>query len=211
MELLNEIIIKLTFRFNQLFRNRLSTGLNRFWARLKGVKIGKGYKTYGYVHFHRTPGSIIEIGEYCEFRSRANSNLIGINHNCIISTHNASAEVKIGKHSGFSGVTIGCAEKIAIGAHCMIGANVIITDTDWHSLNPMDRKTGKAKSRPTIIHDRVFIGVNSIVLKGSEIGENSVIGAGSVVSGFIPANVIAAGNPCKVVKNLEKHEDTVHI
>jgi acetyltransferase-like isoleucine patch superfamily enzyme len=51
-----------------------------------------------------------------------------------------------------------------------------------------------------IIHDNVWIGLNTVVLKGVEIGENAVIGANSLVTNSIPANVIAGGNPCKVLK-----------
>jgi acetyltransferase-like isoleucine patch superfamily enzyme len=114
------------------------------------------------------------------------------------------AELRIGNETGFSGVSIGCAEKITIGNDCLIGANVLITDSDWHPVNPtMRKKSEPIKTKPVKIGNNVFIGVNSIVLKGSEIGNNSVIGAGSVVSGIIPPDVIAAGNPCKVIKTLQ--------
>ncbi len=86
----------------------------------------------------------------------------------------------------------------------MVGANVLITDTDWHPLDPYKRhKSEFTKTKPVKIGNNVFIGVNSIILKGTEIGDNSVIGAGSVVAGIIPPNVIAAGNPCKVIKTLK--------
>ena len=61
----------------------------------------------------------------------------------------------------------------------------------------------KAISTPTIIGKNVFIGTRSIILKGSKIGDNTIIGAGSVVAGEIPCNVIAAGNPCKIIKKLD--------
>ncbi len=172
-------------------------------AKLLGIKIGANLKVIGRLFFFRTPNSIIIIGDNCEFRSWTNSNLIGINHYCMISTHVQNASIYIGNNCGFSGVTIGCRENIRIGNNCMVGANVVITDSDWHSLKPNERITGVPKTSPVIIGENVFIGVNSIILKGTTIGENTVIGAGSVVCGNIPANVIAAGNPCKVLKKID--------
>jgi acetyltransferase-like isoleucine patch superfamily enzyme len=63
-----------------------------------------------------------------------------------------------------------------------------------------DPRSGQAKE--IIIHDNVWLGAGAIVLKGVEIGENTVIGAASVVTKNIPANVIAAGNPCKVIRSI---------
>ncbi|GAO31958.1 galactoside O-acetyltransferase [Geofilum rubicundum JCM 15548] len=77
------------------------------------------------------------------------------------------------------------------------GANTLITDSDWHL---EDARTGKPQ--PIVIEDNVWLGVNVTVLKGVRIGANSVIGAHSLVVKDIPANVIAAGNPCKVIKAL---------
>ena len=54
------------------------------------------------------------------------------------------------------------------------------------------------------IGKNVFIGMGSIILKGTQIGDNTVIGAGSVVSGVIPSNVVVAGNPAKVIREIEK-------
>ena len=171
-------------------------------AKARGVIIGKNLKTIGRIHFFRSPGSKIEIGDNCEFRSTEVSNLIGINRRCIISANSSQANIKIGSNCAFSGVTIGARHSIEIGQNCMVGANVIITDNDWHALAPNERRSGEPRSKPTVIGTNVFIGVDSIILKGTVIGENSVIGAGSVVSGIIPPNVIAAGNPCIVIKML---------
>lgn len=77
-----------------------------------------------------------------------------------------------------------------------------MTDSDWHCLIPEQRFTGKVKTAAVNIGNNVFIGANALILKGSVIGDNSVIGAGSVVSGTIPSDVIAAGNPCKIIRHL---------
>lgn len=83
----------------------------------------------------------------------------------------------------------------------------MILDTDFHSLDWRDRADGtdiqKRKIKPVVIGDYVFIGMNSIILKGTTIGEKSVIGAGSVVSSNIPASEIWAGNPARFIKKID--------
>ncbi len=86
----------------------------------------------------------------------------------------------------------------------MIASDVVITDSDWHGI--YDRTDYVAKPLPVKIAKNVWIGERSIILKGTEIGENSIIGAGSVVSGKVPANVVYAGNPAKEIRNLDKEE-----
>lgn len=166
---------------------------------LRGISIGKGSKFFGYAKFYRAPGSVIQFGKKCRIRSRKSSNLIGINHQCIISTHSSNASIKVGNYSGFSGTTIGCFTSIIIGDNVNCGANTVITDGDWHMDDP---RVGPAK--PIVIGNRVWLGYGVVVLKGVSIGENSIIGAGSVVTQNIPANVIAAGNPCKIIKHLNE-------
>ena len=90
-------------------------------------------------------------------------------------------------------------QSIIIGNNVRCGANSYITDTDGHS---DDYRAGK--DRPVVIEDNVWLGMNVVVLKGVHIGKNSLIGANSVVTKDIPANVIAVGNPCKVIKQLEE-------
>jgi len=118
----------------------------------------------------------------------------------MISTHCKDAEIIIGDNCSFSAVVIGARESINIGNNVMVGANVLITDTDWHSMNPDEREHGIAGSKPVFISDNVFIGYSATILKGVSIGKNSVIGANSVVTKDIPANAIAAGNPCKIIR-----------
>jgi maltose O-acetyltransferase len=91
----------------------------------------------------------------------------------------------------------------------MLGANVTIADTDFHSLHPAQRS---GHAHPTVgiaavrIGKRVFIGTNAIILKGVTVGDNSVVGAGSVVTRSIPENSIVAGNPCRVIRALTPEE-----
>lgn len=182
------IIRKLHFLFGK--RNVFSAA---WW----GVKLGKNIQFDGKCYFKRFPKSVIKIGDNCEFLSRHNSNLIGIDRPCMISTLTEEAQLVIGNNCGFSGTVIGAFSSIRIGDNVRCGANTLITDSDWHSDDP---RTGPAK--PVVIGNNVWLGLNVVVLKGVEIGENTVIGANSLVTKNIPANVIAAGNPCKEIAKL---------
>jgi acetyltransferase-like isoleucine patch superfamily enzyme len=168
--------------------------LNALWW---GIKFGVNPRFDGKCYFKRYPKSIIKIGDNCEFRSRINSNLIGINRPCSISALTSDAKIEIGNNCGFSGTVIGAVKYINIGNNVRCGANTLITDSDWH-LN--DMRSGKPKG--VIIGDNVWLGINTVILKGVVIGENTLIGANSLVTKSIPANVIAAGNPCKVIKQI---------
>ena len=102
------------------------------------------------------------------------------------------------------GTNLRCAKKISIGKSSMIASDVTITDSDWHGI--YDRTDYVALPKEVEIEENVWIGERSIVLKGSKIGKNSIIGAGSVVAGDIPENCIFAGNPAKFVKKLDKND-----
>ncbi|MFA6929463.1 MAG: sugar O-acetyltransferase [Lentisphaeria bacterium] len=89
--------------------------------------------------------------------------------------------------------------KVEIGEHVLIAPNVVIT-TSGHPIHPELRLNGGQFSRPINIGNHVWIGANAIILPGIQIGENSVIGAGSVVTKNVPPNVVAAGNPCRILR-----------
>lgn len=110
--------------------------------------------------------------------------------------------IKIGDHVLLCpGVRLDSASEISIGNNCMLAAGCYVTDADWHDIYDRTRIIGT--TRPVILGDNVWIGDGSIICKGIKIGANSVIGAGSVVAGDIPENVIAAGNPAKVLRPLD--------
>jgi acetyltransferase-like isoleucine patch superfamily enzyme len=99
------------------------------------------------------------------------------------------------------GVRLDSACRIRIGHNSMLASSAYITDADWHDIYDRARPIGN--TAPVVLASNVWIGDSSIVCKGVTIGENSVIGAGSVVAGDIPANVIAAGNPARVIRELD--------
>jgi acetyltransferase-like isoleucine patch superfamily enzyme len=110
----------------------------------------------------------------------------------------------IGDDFGMTGGSIVCEAQITIGNRVNIGCNSIITDTDFHPLDPVERQTFplNGATAPITLADDVFIGMQVLILKGVTIGKNAVIGAGSVVTRDIPPNSIAAGNPARVLRTL---------
>ena len=114
-----------------------------------------------------------------------------------------NGEIRIGKYCLITpGVRIMAAESITIGDACMIAHGAYISDADWHGI--YDRSEPVGNTKPIILKANVWVGDSAIICKGVTIGENSIIGAGAVVTKNIPANVVAAGNPAKVVKNLDQ-------
>jgi len=177
---------------------------------IKGVKIGEKVVFDGFPFILRFRKSRIEIGNNCSFNSAKNSLLIGLLRPCTFVTLAENSEIILGNNVGISGGIIIAASKIILGNNVMIGANCTILDTDFHHSDLQKRKVDNSfPTRPIVIKDNVFIGANCLILKGTTIGKNSTIGAGSVVITDIPENTIAAGNPCKIIirKSIESKSD----
>lgn len=110
--------------------------------------------------------------------------------------------IDIGDHVLISpGTRIISSIGISIGSNTMIASGCYVSDSDWHSL--YDRTAEQGAAAPIMLEENVWLGVNVVVGKGVTIGRNSVIGAGSVVTKNIPPNVVAAGNPAIVRKELD--------
>jgi acetyltransferase-like isoleucine patch superfamily enzyme len=102
------------------------------------------------------------------------------------------------------GSRISASDEIRIGNSVMMANSVYITDSDWHGI--YDRTARDERVMPVHIGDNVWLGDHSMVLKGVTIGENSVVAAKAVVTRDVPANVVVAGNPAKVVKQLDTEQ-----
>lgn len=98
---------------------------------------------------------------------------------------------------------------IYIGDHVMIGPNVCITSTG-HPVEPHLRKKALQFSLDVHIGNNVWIGAGVMIMPGVTIGDNTVIGAGSVVTKDIPANVVAVGNPCRLLRDIGEHDRTYY-
>lgn len=119
--------------------------------------------------------------------------------------------LKLGSHEGsieignnvlvMNGVRISSATKIVIEDDCMLANYCYLTDADWHDIH--DRTKIVGRTAPIVLKKGVWIGDSAIVCKGVTIGENSIVAAGSVVVKDVPPNVIAGGNPARVIKKLD--------
>ena len=125
----------------------------------------------------------------------------GRGHPVTLYTHARDAVIEVGDGVFLNGTRMGCAQRIAIGARCILG-DARIADTDYHGIHPEDRRTASAiRSAAVVIGENVWLGMAVLVLKGVTVGRNSLVGAGAVVTTAIPENCIAAGNPAKVVSH----------
>lgn len=117
-----------------------------------------------------------------------------------ITTEEKQSTLIIGDHVFLNyGVDIGCKKSIKIGNEVKIGQFTTIMDSNYHQVDGTDEITGKE----IIIKDNVWIGLRCIILPGVIIGENSVIASGSVVTKDVPDNVMVAGVPAKIIKELD--------
>lgn len=171
------------------------------WFAMHGIAWHRSWRIYGLPVIQRYRPSRITIGDGLEMRNWPASNPLGLAHPCILATWAANAVLTIGAEVGMSGVAICASRAITIGRGVVLGAGCVIVDTDFHPLDP-SRRSDPAAAAPVLIEDDVFIGMRATILKGSRIGRGAVIGAASVVTGDIPAGVVAAGNPARVVRHL---------
>lgn len=184
------MIIRTVFLYLEYLKNRIKYRKN-IWFR-------------GFTVIHAFPGSEINFSKEsrCNVFSHPFSNMIGLPQRTIIVAKNCG-KITIGKGVCMSGCTIYSMDSISIGDHTDIGAGCKVIDNDFHPLPYSERypeQKDKVKKKPIVIGEGCFIGANSIILKGTTLGRNVVVGAGSVVCGVFPDNVIIAGNPAKIIK-----------
>lgn len=175
-----------------------------------GVTTGRQVRVYGRIMVDRYPGSRIQLADGVILNSANHKNTLEARGPVVMKTLKRNSQLTIGRDTGLTSATVSAAVNVAIGERVLIGAGTLITDSDHHVVEPVSgtprRYAGFPATRNSdavVIEDDVFIGARTIVLKGSRIGRGSVIGAGSVVAGVIPPMVVAAGNPCRVVKSLD--------
>ena len=170
----------------------------------KGVSLGTSVEFLGAPIISMSSSGSILIGSRCVLCSNSKFTALGVNHPVIIRTLSPGAVVEIGADTGISGATICAARSVKIGNGVLIGANATIVDTDFHPIMSNNRRysdtSADTTAAPVCICDNVFIGSGSTILKGVRIGENSVIGAGSIVTRDVPPNAIVAGNPARVLR-----------
>jgi acetyltransferase-like isoleucine patch superfamily enzyme len=151
----------------------------------------------------------IAIGKDVEFGwQRSHSFYTGY---CHLEATTADAVIEIGDGAEINNNVFIKSEGpgVRIGAHALLGSEVTIYDSDFHDLRAAQRRDGQPRMAAVELAENVFVGDRVVILKGARIGANSVIGAGSVVTGSIPEGVIAAGAPARVIGVIpDEHSQT---
>ena len=173
---------------------RLAGGTQRLLWMAAGrgrYRLGAGLLSNGRLRLGG-PGRI-QVGRDVNAWARSGSNRL--------TTFRAEAVIVVGDRVRLNGAGIQAATRVEVGDDTILGSCTIV-DTDHHTVAPEDRREGAAATRPIRIGRNVWIG-GAVVLKGVSVGDNSVIGLGSVVTDDVPANVVMAGNPARIVRRFE--------
>lgn len=171
---------------------------------LNGVEFGKGLRVLGLIKVFVTRRGRVLIGRHLRINSGDRFNIIGRQQKCILWVE---GELIIGDNVGISASAIICNKKVVVEDDVIIGGNTVIYDTDFHSLNAVDRLTreadkANAKCAPVVIRQGAFIGAHATILKGVTIGRGSVVGACSVVTKDVPDKEIWGGNPAVFIRKV---------
>lgn len=189
-----KILFVICSSFNNLY--------NFFTLKRKKVKYGKNLIINGKISIYGN--SEVEIGNNVVINSCESSNPIGGPNKTILNARNGGA-IHIGDNCGISNSALVSFAGITIGNNSLLGGGCCIYDTDFHSLKSENRdlvSQDDVKKMPVAIGNNVFIGAHTIILKGVTIGDESVIGAGSVVTKSIPPREIWAGNPARFIRKV---------
>jgi acetyltransferase-like isoleucine patch superfamily enzyme len=166
------------------------------------TRVGKDFHTGPLLHWVEGDGRIL-LGDHVSLTGRSNF--------FFALRYSEAPTLEIGDFCGFGhNCSFVVGKRIEFGKHCRIASNVTFFDTPGHPLDPEVRRTGAPardeEVKPIVIRDNVWIGTNSTIFPGVEIGENSVVAYGSVVMTNVPANVVVAGNPARQITKLTTAE-----
>ena len=207
MQLIRTLLARL-----RALRLALTTAL--FYQRIKwlypNVTLGRNIQVYGPLIWKVSRQSTVVIGDNVVFRSSTEHNAVGIYSPVTIAVA-SGATLRIDHDCGFSGTSICVWSAVTIGPYCNFGGNTSLWDTDFHPLDYKLRRvqTEGAQTAPITVGADAFVGAGAIVLKGTQIGERSIVGAGSVVTRRIPADEIWAGNPARFIRRVAQAETPV--
>ena len=160
--------------------------------------LGQGARFAGVRHV-RLQGPSIKAGRHLQVFAEA-ARPVTL---CVNPFDGGEGYIRIGDYCVLSpGTRIRSATGIDIGDNCMLAENTFITDADWHDLY---HRIFPGKCARVTLGNNVWVGNNVTICKGVTIGDNSVIGAAAVVTKDVPPNVVAAGNPARVITELDGH------
>jgi acetyltransferase-like isoleucine patch superfamily enzyme len=163
------------------------------------IRVGRRFAIFGHLSV-RGPGEVV-FGDNVALWGRVNA-----------WTYNRDARIVVGDRVMMGGTRFGCARQIHVGRECIL-ADASIRDTDFHSIRA-DRRSPDAPIRVAAVDigANVWVGAGAVLLPGTVIGENSVVGAAAVCMRAFPANKVIIGNPAKVampIPNAESSAPTI--
>ena len=202
----------------RLVKKALYIRYNRLYFIGNRVKFGRNLKVYNKVYVFGC--GQVQIGDDFVLTSGDCWNPINRNIRGTLCTMHQSSVIKIGDHVGISSSCIWAKDRIEIGNNVKIGGDCIIFDNDAHPHDYQKRRDSYAEqlgwqrfleemipSAPIYIDDDVWIGARCQILKGVHIGARSIIAAGSIVTKDIPSDVVAGGDPCKIICKIEANSN----
>ena len=166
----------------------------------KNIVLGKKTYVYHKSKILNCSGGQINIGKNCMIGRSDKHYHAGMPFYTSILNDGVNSQVIIGSNCRINGAYIHAKKLIKIGDNCVIATGVIIIDTNGHQVKSYDRTVGSDNPDSIIIGNNVWIGLNAIILKGTEIGDNSIISAGTVVKGTIPPNTVVERIPYTLSK-----------
>jgi acetyltransferase-like isoleucine patch superfamily enzyme len=182
-------------------RELAATLLRFFWYeplfRSQCASVGEGFQMEGLPYIHGS--GRITIGANVTFGGRPDF-IFG-------NRGETFPELTIGEHTYVGhACSFAVSSSVRIGRHCLLAAGVSVADYDGHPVDAARRRAGEPTPadsiRPVVIGDDVWVGANATILKGVHVGDRSVVAASAVVTRDVPADVVVAGNPARVVKHL---------
>lgn len=169
----------------------------------RNISIGKSHVFYKSRIVNISKRGRVKIGNNCLIGRSKKGYHSGMPFYTTILNDGSNSNVCIGNNCRINGAYIHAQDSICIGNNCVIASGVNIIDSNGHETYSNDRTIGRDVPQKISIGNNVWIGINATILKGTTIGDNSIIAAGSVVKGEFPANCIIQGNPAKVIKTFE--------
>ena len=181
--------------------DRLTVRVHTWRARAElwiwGGTVGADFEVSGKVRCRNA--GILQIGTAVRLNSGGRRNYVGVDRRVNLWV-GRSAVLRIGDRVGISGTTIVATKEVIVEDDVLLGGGCAVFDTDFHHVALGGVEGREIHSAPVRIGARAFIGYNSTILKGAQIGADAVVGAGSIVTGNIPACEIWAGVPARFIR-----------
>lgn len=163
------------------------------------IVLGEGTFVYyraSVINLSRSGG--VKIGKGCVIGVNSIGYHAGMPYNTKLLNDGENSYIIVGNNCRINGACIHAEKRVIIGNNCVIASGVTIIDSNGHEINSHNRTKGRDNPAPIEIGNNVWVGINSVILKGTKLGDNCVISAGSVVKGVFPAGSLIRGNPAIV-------------